>query len=204
MRADSPQSRLRALLDEYNRALKVYFEARDKAKTADERDQIAREKYPEPRSYSHRFLELAESAPDDPAAADALVWIIERSFDWSRFHSCHRPARRAPCGEPDGGPCGHDADPYDLTGSREALPRHHRQEPKPQTSRGWPACRSGATTRTCPRRSEASRKIPTRPASWKAMMIEQGPARKSFDRLVGRDPDVLMKQAEDALERAAE
>ena len=108
---------------------------RQKAKTADERDQIAREKYPEPRSYSHRFLELADSARDDPAAADALVWIIERCFDGPDFTraidllAAHHAANRM---------VGHGAMTLthsSLTGTGEALPRHHRPEHQPRHQR---------------------------------------------------------------------
>ena len=35
------------------------------------------EKSPRPRSYTGRFLEIAESAPEDPSAVDALVWIVQ-------------------------------------------------------------------------------------------------------------------------------
>ncbi|HEX3448371.1 MAG TPA: hypothetical protein VHS97_08965, partial [Isosphaeraceae bacterium] len=37
------------------------------------------------RAYLARFLEIVESAPDDPAAVDALIWIVTFGFHGRHF-----------------------------------------------------------------------------------------------------------------------
>ena len=43
------------------------------------------EKYPQPRVYARRFLELADSDPESPAAAEAVLWVVQRNFDGPDF-----------------------------------------------------------------------------------------------------------------------
>ena len=47
--------------------------------------EIKKEKPFEPRKYLGRFLEIAESAPNDPAAVDALIWVINFGFNGPEF-----------------------------------------------------------------------------------------------------------------------
>ena len=201
MRADSPQSRLRALLDEYNRALKIFFETRDKAKTPDERNQIAREEYPQPRTYAHRFLELADSAPDDPAAADALVWVVEHSFDGSDFAhaiellAAHHAANRM---------VGHAAMTLTHTSSpvAEKLFRAIIDKSPYRDIKGLACLSLGRYYKNLSEKVRSIREDADQARELKAMMIEQGADGEAFDRLAARDPEALMKQGEAALERA--
>jgi hypothetical protein len=79
------RGRYQALIEEYKTAFKVYDQARKSAKTPGDRAQVEREKYSEPRSYVDRFLAIAESAPADAAAMDALIWIVQRGFDGPEY-----------------------------------------------------------------------------------------------------------------------
>ena len=57
-------------------ALREFRDARQKATTDDERKKaIASE--PDANEYVARMMELVESAPDDPAAVDALIWVVD-------------------------------------------------------------------------------------------------------------------------------
>jgi hypothetical protein len=47
--------------------------------------EIKKEKPFQPRKYVSQFLEIADSAPNDPAAIDALIWIITFGFDGPEF-----------------------------------------------------------------------------------------------------------------------
>ena len=60
---------------EYETALKEYRKALNDAKTPQERQEVAREKYPQPK-FASRFLELAEKNPKDDAGLHSLMWII--------------------------------------------------------------------------------------------------------------------------------
>jgi hypothetical protein len=76
----SPQEEFRTLVKEYADAMKEYRRAIDAAKTTDERKRIDREKYPLPEKYLARCTAIAKKNPKDPAAVDALVWVVAHSF----------------------------------------------------------------------------------------------------------------------------
>jgi len=73
----TPAEQFQALNKEYQEAMNAYQKAYSAAKNDEER-QKAFEKYPQPATFSGRFLELAEKNPKDPVAVDALVWVVQR------------------------------------------------------------------------------------------------------------------------------
>ena len=73
----TPAQQYQALVKEYDQARQEYAKASREAKTDEERNQIAREKFPKVDRFTGRFLELAQKHPKDPAACDALAWIIK-------------------------------------------------------------------------------------------------------------------------------
>jgi RNA polymerase sigma factor (sigma-70 family) len=81
----TPRGRYEALIQECEKASQAFLEELQKAKTDDERNKIKREKSWEPRRYISRFLEVGESASNDPAAADALIWVVKFGFDGPEF-----------------------------------------------------------------------------------------------------------------------
>jgi hypothetical protein len=74
----APAARYRALAREYQSAQQFYYKALQTAKTSTERRQ-AEALLPKPEDYAARFLELARASPTDPAALDALNWILTYS-----------------------------------------------------------------------------------------------------------------------------
>ena len=74
-KADSPRARLEALASEYAQAQRAPFAAYRKATTDDERKKALASR-PDAKKYVARMMELAESAPDDPAAVVALLWVV--------------------------------------------------------------------------------------------------------------------------------
>jgi hypothetical protein len=75
--ADSPRARFESLQKEYNQAQQEFSAAYSKATTDEERQKAFESKYPAPQKYVPRMIELAESAPADPVAVDALVWVVQ-------------------------------------------------------------------------------------------------------------------------------
>jgi thiol-disulfide isomerase/thioredoxin len=73
----TPAEQYQALAKKYDEAVKEYRKVAREATTQDELDAINAEKYPDPAKYAPRFLQLAEKYPDDPAAIDALGWVVE-------------------------------------------------------------------------------------------------------------------------------
>jgi hypothetical protein len=73
----TPRQQYEALEGEYHKAQQEFFAAYRSAKTDEERTKIYEEKYPDRVKYVGRFLKLAEENPKDPAAIDALDWIVQ-------------------------------------------------------------------------------------------------------------------------------
>ena len=56
--------------------MKEFWAVYKNIKTKEEQQVFYKDRYPRPQPYIRRFLELAESAPQDVAAVDALIWIV--------------------------------------------------------------------------------------------------------------------------------
>jgi hypothetical protein len=75
---DKPADQYQALVKQYQDQMNAFMEVYRGAKTDAER-QKAIEKYPSPIKLAPKFLELAEKNPKDPAALDALLWVVTNS-----------------------------------------------------------------------------------------------------------------------------
>src|SRR5438067_1060857 len=76
-KAKTTRERYQALFEEHQKAMQQFMDVYQKARTAEERGKLLQDKYPQPGSYARRFLEIAESAPQDTAAIDALIWVVQ-------------------------------------------------------------------------------------------------------------------------------
>jgi hypothetical protein len=72
----TPAQEYEALVKEFNQAQQTFFQAYREAKTDAERQKVLEEKRPKPEKWAARFFELAQKNPKDPAAVDALVWVV--------------------------------------------------------------------------------------------------------------------------------
>ena len=199
--AKTLRGRYQALLQENANAGRIYGQAIRKAKTAEERMRAYEEKFPRPRAYAGRFLQIAESAPGpvgrrcaglDRAARRRRARVRPRDRAARRDHAA-KHERRSPGGE--------QPDRQDFADGRAALPRGHRQEPGPVHPGDTLACGWGNTSGINPRRSGASGRTRQIAGRLEAMFLEEGGDKESFERFRSRDPDALMKQAEAAFER---
>jgi hypothetical protein len=75
----NPAEQYKALEREFNDARQAFFKEYGAAKTDEERQKIVADKYPRPDKFAPRFMEFAEENPKDPAAVDALVWVVSHS-----------------------------------------------------------------------------------------------------------------------------
>jgi peroxiredoxin len=64
------------ILADYDTAMKRFEEAAEKAKTEKEFTALFMKLHPDTVDYSRRFVDLAASDPTDPAARDALIWVL--------------------------------------------------------------------------------------------------------------------------------
>ena len=192
------RGRYQALLEEYKTAFKAYDQVRKNAKTAEERNRVNREKYPQPRSYIGRFLAIAESAPTEPASVDALIWIVQRGFDGPEYDR----AIDLLVSQAGTGRVGRDATVvYSVSPSMERLFRAVIEKDPNRYTRGLACLWLGQYLKHQSERVRSLREDPESARRWEAMYLEEGAGKESFTRFIERDPDALMKGAEAALER---
>jgi thiol-disulfide isomerase/thioredoxin len=72
----SPAEQYRDLEQEFLNAQQVFQIAYREARTEEERQDVLRARCPQPARYAPRFLDIAVRYPKDPAAADALIWVV--------------------------------------------------------------------------------------------------------------------------------
>jgi hypothetical protein len=73
----TPRQQFQAVNDDYTKAMQAFQEAYQKAKTPEEKNKVSTEKYPDQNKFAERFMAVATSAPKDPAAVDALIWVVQ-------------------------------------------------------------------------------------------------------------------------------
>lgn len=74
----TPEEEYKALVKEYEAALKVYQSDMRKTAAPEDRKKLIREEQPNDR-FAARFLALAEKAPKSEAAVDSLVWVVRNA-----------------------------------------------------------------------------------------------------------------------------
>jgi len=79
----TPAERYRDLLKEYQKAVQEFSTAYRGAKTPEEKRKAIETKQPNRDSYAEKMLKIAEDAPKDPVAVEALVWVGLNSFGQS-------------------------------------------------------------------------------------------------------------------------
>lgn len=71
----SPAEQVAAIRAQLEAARADYLRKLEKASTTEERNQLMKE-VPEPGPFAERMLRVAEENPSDPAALDALLWVV--------------------------------------------------------------------------------------------------------------------------------
>jgi Asp-tRNA(Asn)/Glu-tRNA(Gln) amidotransferase C subunit len=72
----TPKEQYKAILDEFNEAQKEFLKKYKEAQTPADKQKVLREDRPKPQSYTGRMMKLAAENPKDPAAFDALLWVV--------------------------------------------------------------------------------------------------------------------------------
>jgi hypothetical protein len=197
----SPQERYHAVLQEFQKATQDFSEAYQKAKTDEERSKVIQEKYPQLGPYARRFMEVADSAPDDPAAVSALIWVVQHHGQGpeavravERLAAKHAGDRRVGEVAPNL--------VYSQSPHVEVLLRAVVEKNPDRDAKGKATLALGQYLK---RQSETVRSIKDDPQAAKraeSMYLAQGYDKAGFDRLARRDPDAILKDAEAAFERA--
>jgi peroxiredoxin len=195
----TPRGRYVALDLECTKASQAFLEELQKAKTDDERSKIRKEKSWQ-RRYIGRFLEIAESAPNDPAAADSLIFVVKFGFDGPEFS---RAIDRLVQNHVERRTVGDAASTlqHSVSPSAEKLLRAVIEKNPDPTFKGWTCLALGRYFKQWSERVSRIRDDPESAKGWEAMFLEEGADKEYFSHFAGRDPDVLMKEAEAAFER---
>jgi hypothetical protein len=77
----TPKEQYDALLKEVNKQQRDIVQEYNKAKDQAERQKILARYYALPAKFAGRFFKLAEDNPKDPAALDALVWVVTQNYE---------------------------------------------------------------------------------------------------------------------------
>ena len=74
---EAPREQFEALLNEYRRAGEFFVREMSEARTSEDRDKVRKEKYPDPVSYSARFLATADRAVGEAVEVESLIWCAQ-------------------------------------------------------------------------------------------------------------------------------
>jgi hypothetical protein len=200
-KAKTPRQRYQALFDEQQKAMQQFMDVYQKAKTDQERNKLIQEKYPQPQSYARRFLEIAQSAPQDEAAVDALIWIALHANDTPEGNVAIDRLAESRAADPRLGDLaaslGHSQSP-----SADKLIRAILEKSPSREAKGR-ACL--ALAEKLKREAEEVRSIKDdakRAQQIEARLKSLGRG-QVFTALSQKDPDALAKEAEALFERAA-
>jgi hypothetical protein len=199
----TPRQQYEALAEEFSKAQQACYAAMREAKTDEERTKIFEEKYPDRVKYVGRFLKLAEENPKDPAAIDALGWIVQHG-QTGTGNEPDAPYNRALdllardyIDHPKVGPIVPSLS-YDGSSRAEKVLRAILEKNRSRDVRGQ-ACLALGQSKA--RQAEVLRMIETRPDL--LPRVEEAYGKEGLARLRGQGPDGIAKEAEAFFERAA-
>jgi len=194
------RGRYQTLIQEYEQAGRLYGQALKAAKTDEDRRKAYQEKFPRPRSYAGRFLQIGESAPSDPSAAEALIWVasfieVGPEFDraielLAREHAAKRGALRTASS------LGNKLSPTAERFLRAVVDRN-----PDRFIRGMACLWLGQYLKNQSQGVWNVREDKGQAAWMESVFLQEGGDKEGFERFRERDPDALMKLAEAAFER---
>jgi hypothetical protein len=76
----TPAERYRDVLKAYQKAVEEFSTAYREAKTNEQKSKVIETKQPDRDKYADEMLKIAEDAPKDPVAVEALVWVALYSY----------------------------------------------------------------------------------------------------------------------------
>jgi hypothetical protein len=201
-KAKTPRQRYQALVEEYQKAMQQFMDVYQKAKTAEEREKLVREKYPNSATYARRCLEIAESAPQDAAAVDALIWIVQNGRATTELNQAIDRLATSHAGDRKLGEIAPRL-AYSLSPSAETLLRAIVEKNPDREVKGRACLALGQFFK---QQSELVRMLkadPKRAQEIEQALTAQGGDKALLAQLRQNDPDALTRQSEPMFERAA-
>ena len=196
----SPRWRYQVLVQEREQAMLRDVAALRTAKTDEERNRVSRNWNSRSSTYNTRFLEIAESAPNDPAAIDALIEVVrfgalrpEVSRTVDLLAQNHAERRKV-------GDAALSLD-TSASASAEKLLRAVIEKNPNRPLKGRACLALGRYLKRQSERVRSIREDPESAKAWEAMFLQDGADKEIFARFKESDPDALLAQAEAVLER---
>ncbi len=171
------------------------------AKTPEERSKAYEEKFPKARSYVGRFLQIAESAPDDPSAVDSLVWIVQHAEGGPEFDRAIDVLVRDHAADQRVGLQAASGLNGKMSPETARLLRAMLDKNPNRFVRGMVCLWLGQHLKNQSQSVRSIRDDKETAAWWEGRFLEEGFDREAFERFRRRDPDALMKESEAAFER---
>ena len=196
----TPRGRFEALLAECKKASRAFQEEYKTARTDEERNKIKREKAWQPRPYLARFLAIAESAPNDPAAVDSLLWVVQFGSNGPEFA---RAIDQLAQNHADRRKVGLAASSlvYTVSPKVEKLLRAVIEKGPDQPIKAMASLALGRFLKQQSLRVRSIRESSESTKRWETMFLEEGANKENFAQFIARDPDSLLKEAESVFER---
>ncbi len=197
----TPRGRYESLLAECKRVSQAFQDEYRKARTDEERRKIAGEKSWQPAHYLGRFLAIAESAPNDPAAVDALLWVVQFGSNGPVFA---RAIDQLAQNHADRRKVGLAASSlvYAVSPSVEKLLRAVIEKSPDQPIKAMASLALGRFLKQQSMRVRSIRESAESMKRWETTFLEEGAAKENFRQFIARDPDSLLKEAESVFERS--
>lgn len=201
-KGETPRQRYEALFQEQQKAMQGFMQEYQKAKTQEERNTLFQSKYPDPAKFAGRFFAIAESAPDDPAAVDALIWVAQNA---SNSPEADKALDRLAARHADHKRIGELAPRlvYSQSAAAETLLRAAAEKSPSRETKGQATLALGQWLK---QKAELAARIKADPKlarRMEAMVGPRGTGKELLARLTTADPDALLKEAEAAFERTA-
>jgi peroxiredoxin len=196
----TPRGRYQVLVQEREQAMLRVVAALRESKTDEERNRASRDWNSRYSTYDRRFLKIAESAPNDPAAIDALIEVVrfgtlrpEVSRAVDLLAQKHADTRKVGDAALSLG--------TSVSASAEKLLRAVIEKNPNRPLKGRACLALGRYLKRQSERVRSIREDPESAKAWEAMFLQDGADKATFARFKESDPDALLAQAEAALER---
>jgi hypothetical protein len=198
----TPKEQFQAVLDEYQTAQREFSQAYSRAKSDEERNKLFNDKYPKPDAYADRFMAIAEAAPDDPAAVDALVWCVQLGMAsggkksikaievLAQKHAASPKLASAVAGLA-----------YSYSPEAGVLLRAVTEKNSDRTARGTAMLALGQNLNRRVELIRALKQKDQRQGQYEQFLTAQGYDKAAIDRLKEADPDTLVSEAEALFEK---
>ena len=199
--AQTVKEKIESVRAEYQKAMTDFSTAYGQAKTNEERSKLFQAKYPNPSKYAARLLELAESAPEDPAAVDALVFCVQQGRGSDAGRKAVALLAKSHASNPKVGLLAGSLAFNAPAPDAETLLKALAEKGADRASKGQATLGLGKFYNRCAELASMFKDNPGRVEQVKPFLKAEGLDEAALKRFLDTDPDTFAKQAEGYFDR---